>query len=109
MPELNEFVAAQRVLADDWGVHELAAREYLDEVARRAPTARQKIDADLGHWDERFRAATVEEPDPHLPMREGPAGWWQYRSPRHSRRPATEELEALGIIIERPPRLPHGD
>jgi hypothetical protein len=128
--ERNEFVAAQRALADDWGFRsyhdalrswiatvaivevgyvgeweeyasELSAREYLDEVAHRAPTMRQKIEADLAQWDERFRAATVEEVKPHLPLTDGRVGWWQYRSPRQWRKPATEELQELrarGVI-----------
>ena len=79
-------------------VHELAARDYLDEVAHRAPSMRGKIEEDLELWDERFRAATVEEDKPHLPLTEGRIGWWQYRSPRVWRQRATEELRRRGII-----------
>ena len=86
----DEFIDAQRALAADWRfgcyedalrswiatvaiievgyvgeweeyVHELMARDYLDEVAHRAPSMREKIDQDLSLWDERFHAATVEE------------------------------------------------
>ena len=124
---IDEFVTAQRDLANDWGfrsyhealrswiatvaivevgyvgeweeyAHELAARDYLDEVAHRAPSARHKIAADLSTWDARFRAATVEQAEPHLPITEGRVGWWQYRSPRNWRQPATEELRKRGII-----------
>jgi hypothetical protein len=78
--------------------NELGARDYLDEVEHRAPSEREKIQGDLSLWDDRFRAATVEESEPHLPPTEGRIGWWQYRSPRVWRRPATEELRKLGVI-----------
>jgi hypothetical protein len=119
----DEFIDAQRVLARDWGfdcyrdalrswiatvaivevgyvgeweeyAHELVARDYLDEVAHRAPSMKKKIEGDLSVWDERFRAATVQEEKPHLPITDGRIGWWQYRSPKRWRRPASEELAA---------------
>jgi hypothetical protein len=120
----DEFIVAQTALAADWGfdcyatalrswiatvaivevgyvgeweeyAHELTARDYIDEVAHRAPSMREKIEDELAVWDERFRAATVQEAKPHLPITEGRVGWWQYRSPRDWRRPASEELARL--------------
>jgi hypothetical protein len=74
---------------------ELSARDYLGELMNRSPGSRSAVEADLHLWDERFRAATIEEAKPHLPPLEGDPGWWQFRSPRQWRKPATEELEAL--------------
>jgi hypothetical protein len=69
------------------------ARDYLDELARRSPVYwAEHVEEEVALWDEGFRAATVEEAKPHLPPVEGEAGWWQYRSPRQWRRPASEEL-----------------
>jgi hypothetical protein len=122
----DDFVRAQRALAGEWGfrcyedalrswiatvaivevgyvgeweeyAHELVARDYLDEVAQRAPREQARIAEDLSGWDERFRAATVPEAKPHLPITEGRIGWWQYRSPREWRRPAAEEIAAHNL------------
>jgi hypothetical protein len=76
--------------------NELMAREYLDELARRSPGyAAQRVAELVAPWDDRFKAATVEEEKPHLPPVEGEAGWWQYRSPRKWWTPAGEELGLL--------------
>jgi hypothetical protein len=120
----DDFVLAQRALAEPYGfdcyesalrnwiatvaivevgyvgeweeyTHELTARDYLDDLMRRSPGSRVAIEEDVRRWDDRFRAATVEEEKPHLPPLEIEPGWWQYRSPRQWRRPATEELESL--------------
>src|SRR2546428_12963261 len=120
MRKADDFVAAQRELANDWGfgcyedalrswiatvaivevgyvgeweeyVHELMARDYVDEVIRLSPGSRLAIEEDLRVWDQRFRAATVEEEKPHLPMSEGRVGWLQDRCPRSWPRPAPEE------------------
>jgi hypothetical protein len=117
----DDFVPAQRALADEYSfgyyeaalrswiatvaivevgyvgeweeyTNELTARDYLEELMRRSPGSRSAIEGDLRLWDHRFRAATVEEEKPHLPPLEGDPGWWQYRSPRSWRRPASEEL-----------------
>jgi hypothetical protein len=117
----DDFVPAQRALADEYSfgyygaalrswiatvaivevgyvgeweeyTNELTARDYLEELMRRSPGSRFAIEEDLRLWDDRFRAATVEEEKPHLPPLEGEPGWWQYRSPRSWRRPASEEL-----------------
>jgi hypothetical protein len=119
----NDFVAAQRALGGEWGfasfrealrswiatvaivevgyvgeweeyTHELMARDYMSEIVRLSPNSGPKVEEDLAPWDERFRAATIEEEKPHLPMANGEAGWWQYRSPRKWRRPASEEIAA---------------
>jgi hypothetical protein len=113
-------VAAQRALAEDYGfnsfnealrswiatvavievgyegeweeyTHELLARDYLDELARRSGSyGAARVEEKVGPWDERFRAATVEEKEPHLPPMRGEPGWWQYRSPRKWRIPSRE-------------------
>jgi hypothetical protein len=83
--------------------HELVARDYLDEVAQRAPSEQARIAEALSVWDERFRAATVQEAKPHLPITEGRIGWWQYRSPREWRRPASEEIAAHNLDPARHP------
>jgi hypothetical protein len=117
----DDFIAAQRALAEDYGfacyedalrswiatvaivevgyvgeweeyVHELMARDYLGEVTRLSTSSQTAVEEDLAHWDERFRAATVEESEPHLPPTEGESGWWQFRSPTKWRRPASEEI-----------------
>jgi hypothetical protein len=120
----ERFVAAQRELKEDWGLrsyeealrswiatvaiieveyvgewedfaHELIAREYLEELSRRSPKEWvQRIERAVNPWDERFREATVAETEPHLPNLAGEAGWWQFRSPRRWRKPASEELAA---------------
>jgi hypothetical protein len=46
---------------------ELAARDYLNELMLRSPASRAAIEEDVRPWDERFRAATVQEKKPHLP------------------------------------------
>jgi len=66
----------------------------LAELMNRSPGSRSAVEADLRLWDERFRAATIEEARPHLPL-EGDSSWWQYRSARQWRKPATEELDNL--------------
>jgi hypothetical protein len=119
----DEFVRARRELEDEWGfqsfhdalrswiatvaiieveyvgeweeyTHDLMARDYLDELARRSPAEwASHIETEVAPWDQRFRAATVQEHRAHLPPLEGEPGWWQYRSPRRWKRPASEELE----------------
>jgi len=72
--------------------NELTARDYLDEVRRRSGSDwPQRFDEEIAPWDERFRAATVEEAEPHLPPLESDPGWWQYRSPRHWIVPSEQE------------------
>jgi hypothetical protein len=64
---------------------DLMTREYIDELCRRLPGRWSLRFADwIGPWDERFRAATVEESTPHFPSLEGEhePGWWWYRTPR---------------------------
>jgi hypothetical protein len=117
----GDFVAAQRRLKPEWSfdsyraalrswiatvavvevgyvgeceeyANELMSRDYLEELMRLSPSSRPAIEEDLRIWDVRFRAATIEETEPHLPPTEGNAGWWQYRSPRSWLRPAAEDL-----------------
>ena len=118
-------MAAQRALAKDWGfrsfnealrswiatvaivevgyvgeseeyVHELGARDYLEQLARRSPGyGAAHVQEQVAPWDERFRAATVEEAAAHLSPQHGEPGWWQHRSPRNWQRPASEELGLL--------------
>jgi hypothetical protein len=124
----DAFVQAQRDLASDWGfacfrdalrswiatvaivevgyvgeweryAHELAARDYLDELARRCPEDASRVETEVAVWDERFRAATVEMKTPLLPPLDGHAGWWQYRIPRQWRQPAREELRREGYNV----------
>ena len=84
-------MAAQKALAEDWGfrsfndalrswiatvaivevgyvgeweeyTHELMARDYLNELARRSPDyGAEVVEREVAIWDERFRAATVVE------------------------------------------------
>jgi hypothetical protein len=120
----DDFVAAQRALVEEYGfasyteglrswiatvalvevgyvgewekyAHELMARDYINELTLRSPDSRTAVEEDLAVWDERFKAATVEEEQPHLPPLDGEIGWWQYRSPKEWRRPAAEELPWL--------------
>jgi hypothetical protein len=118
----DDFVAAQRALAPEWGfanfrealrswiatvaiievgfvgeweeyTHELGAREYLEEIRRRAPGEwDERLASKVEPWDERFRAATVKEEKLHPLQLDGEPepGWWQYRRPRHWRSPASE-------------------
>jgi hypothetical protein len=118
----DDFVAAQRDLVEDFGfasyhaalrswiatvaivevgygadweeyvLLDLPARDYLNELMMRSPGSRAAIEEDIRAWDDRFRAATVQEEKPHLPPMEGEPGWWQYRSPRSWHRPASDEL-----------------
>jgi hypothetical protein len=90
----DDFVAAQKALAEDWGfrsfndalrswiatvaivevgyvgeweeyTHELMARDYLNELARRSPDyGAEVVEREVAIWDERFRAATVVEAAP---------------------------------------------
>ena len=63
--------------------NDLMTRDYIGELCRRLPgTWAELFERKIAPWDERFRAATVEEAEPHLPDLMGAAGWWQYRSPR---------------------------
>src|SRR5882762_11612213 len=117
----DDFISAQRALAEDWGfdcyeaglrswiatvaivevgyvgeweeyAHELMARDYLEELARRSPSSREMIEDEVSLWDDRFRAATEENDEPWLRTLDGEPGWWQYRSPRNWKRPASELL-----------------
>lgn len=63
--------------------NDLMTRDYIGELCRRLPGRWAELfERWIAPWDERFRAATVEETEPHLPDLMGSAGWWQYRSPR---------------------------
>ena len=63
--------------------NDLMTREYLDVLCKRLPGYWATRFAEwIDPWDERFRAATVEETRPHLHPPEAEAGWWWYRSPR---------------------------
>ncbi len=63
--------------------NDLMTRDYIGELCRRLPGKWAELfEREIASWDERFRAATVEEAEPHLPDLMGNAGWWQYRSPR---------------------------
>jgi len=63
--------------------NDLMTRDYIGELCRRLPGMwADRFERKIAPWDERFRAATVEETEPHLPDLMGAAGWWQYRSPR---------------------------
>jgi hypothetical protein len=60
-------------------------REYIAELSRRLPGRwARRFSEWVASWDERFRAATTEESEPHLPALEdeGEPGWWWYRTPR---------------------------
>jgi hypothetical protein len=77
--------------------NELMARDYLDELARRSPAEwASHVETEVAPWDARFRAATIQEESPHLPPADAEPGWWQYRSPRRWKRPASEELRDRG-------------
>jgi hypothetical protein len=119
----SAFVAAQRALRGSWGfesfteglrswiatvalaevgyvgeweewAHELMAREYLAEIGRRSPGyGAQRVAEKVAPWDERFRAATVEEAEPYIVRPPEVAEWWWYRRPKEWRQPAREELE----------------
>lgn len=76
-------------------IHELGAREYLEEISRRAPREwEERLAGQVEPWDERFRAATVEKKTPHLAPLSGEACWVHYRTPRSWRRPS----EDLGLL-----------
>jgi hypothetical protein len=63
--------------------HDLMTREYIDVICKKLPRGWPAHFAErMERWDERFRAATVAETEPHLPPLDGEAGWWWYRSPR---------------------------
>jgi hypothetical protein len=113
----DEFVRAQRELADDWGfesfeqalrswiasvaiievgyvgvweeyAHELMARDYLEELSRRAPRWWAKdIAKQVAPWDERFRAATEQTEKAQLIPEDGNPGWRQFRVPRRWEEP----------------------
>jgi hypothetical protein len=69
-------------VAEEWW-NELTARDYLADLRRRSGDDwPERWDALIEPWDERFRSATVEEKEPHLPSADYPTGWWQYRSPK---------------------------
>ena len=119
----DDFVAAQRALIGDYGItsyrealrrwiatvaivevgyvgeweeyaSELSARDYLNELMIGSPQSRAAVEEDVSLWDERFKAATVEEQQPHFAPEEGDPGWWQYRSPRRWKIPSKE----LGLL-----------
>jgi hypothetical protein len=63
--------------------HDLMTREFIDVLCKKLPGHWAARFAEwIGPWDERFRAATVEETRPHLHRPDDEAGWWWYRSPR---------------------------
>jgi hypothetical protein len=67
---------------EDWW-WELHSRDYLGELRVRAGTDwPEHWDALIEPWDERFRAATIEVEEPHLPSSDYETGWWHYRSPK---------------------------
>src|SRR6266511_1602706 len=96
----DRHVRAQRELEADWGfrsfeealrswiatvaiveveyvgeweeyTHELVARDYLEELARRSPAEwASHVETEVAPWDERVRAATVEEESPHTRSRD---------------------------------------
>ena len=62
---------------------ELIARDYLAELRRRCGSDwPERWDDLIAPWDERFRAATVEEEGPHPPSHDSETGWWHDRRPR---------------------------
>src|SRR6266566_5949023 len=62
--------------------YDLHTRDYLEELRTRLPGFwAEYIDRCLQPWDERFRAATVEEAEPYLPALTDEPGWWQFRTP----------------------------
>jgi hypothetical protein len=105
----DDFVAAQRTFIGDYGItsyrealrrwiatvaivevdyvgeweyaSELSARDYLNELMIRSPQSRAAVEEDVSLWDQRFKAATVEEQQPHFALEDGNPGWWQHRSP----------------------------
>jgi hypothetical protein len=65
--------------------NDLMTREFIAELSRRLPGRWAALFAEwVALWDERFRAATKEESEPHLrPLDdEEEPGWWWYRTPR---------------------------
>lgn len=81
------FVAVVEVGYDDgWEYYgnELMTREYIAELCRRLPGRRAAyFEESVAPWDERFRAATTERPEPFSPPGEaGESAWWCYRWPR---------------------------
>lgn len=69
---------------DAWEMYvdDLMTREFIAEVSRRLPDYWAARFAEwVAPWDERFREATIEEPEPHL-LRDEEPGWWWFRSPR---------------------------
>jgi hypothetical protein len=75
---------------EEYEALELAARDYLEELMVLSPGSREKIEADLRAWDERFRAATIERDKPFIGSRDE-AGWWRYRRPVKWRNDSLEE------------------
>jgi hypothetical protein len=68
--------------------HELMARDYLDELARRCSEIwADELAQKVAPWDERFRAATEETVEPQLMPEDGNPGWWQFRVPRRWEQP----------------------
>jgi hypothetical protein len=63
--------------------NDLMTREFIAELSRRLPGRWATRFAEwVAPWDERFRAATTEESEPHLFGDEDEPGWWWYRTPR---------------------------
>lgn len=63
--------------------HDLSTREYIGELSRRLPESWGALFAEwVAPWDERFRAATVEQSEPILRRPEDSPSWWWYRTPR---------------------------
>jgi hypothetical protein len=68
--------------------NDLMTREFIAELSRRLPGRWATRFAEwVAPWDERFRAATTEESEPHLFGDEDEPGWWWYRTPRTWLRP----------------------
>jgi hypothetical protein len=64
--------------------NDLMTREFIGELSRRLPGRwADRFTEWVAPWDERFRAATTEESEPHLPsLDDDEPGWWWYRTPR---------------------------
>ena len=83
--------------------NELTARDYLVELAALCPSFAPTIESEVLIWDQRFRAATVQQDKPWLRSSPGDGRWWMYRRPVRWRQPAREELQRWGYTLADPP------